>query len=250
MPTKRDLPHVRAESLPELLAGEYHCEWAAWVKARHPDRIAPPSSSDDADPEHGTLPDQQKAGWAERGYAVATDADNAFILRGRNAVLTGAPELIVARGTTTPLSSASPPGSHVVHTAPWSDPNVCPPQGARPIPRHGAARRAGVRGPYGTGPERGVHQGLIRNLGALIKRVVADEPTTRVPSAHECGSCAIAAAECPVRVDVQLDDEPQDPVQEPTSPVALPRSVSLPDRPPIIIPNARPTNSRRHALIQ
>ena len=81
-------------------------------------------------------------------------------------------------------------------------------------------------------PKGGVHQGLIRNLGALIKRVVADEPTARVPSAHECGSCAIAAAECPVRVDVQLDDEPQDPVQEPTSPVALPRSVSLPDRPP------------------
>ena len=47
-------------------------------------------------------------------------------------------------------------------------------------------------------PRGGVDQGLIRDLGTLINRVVADEPAVRVPSTHECGSCPIA--DCPERV--------------------------------------------------
>ena len=47
-------------------------------------------------------------------------------------------------------------------------------------------------------PKGGVDQGLIRDLGALISRVVVDEPAVRVPSTHECGSCPIA--DCPERV--------------------------------------------------
>ena len=47
-------------------------------------------------------------------------------------------------------------------------------------------------------PQGGVDQGLIRDLGGLISRVTADEPTVRVPSAHECGFCAIA--HCPERM--------------------------------------------------
>ena len=142
--THRHFPHVRAEWLPELLAGEHHCEWAAWVKARHPDRIAPPSSSDeDADPEHAGLLDQQKADWAERGYSVATDSDTAFLLRGRNAVLTGAPDIIVHRDDhTLVISPHRPATSFPRHPGPHL--HVRPPEGARPIPRHGAARRAGV----------------------------------------------------------------------------------------------------------
>ena len=54
-------------------------------------------------------------------------------------------------------------------------------------------------------PQGGVDQGLIRDLGSLINRVVADKPAVRVPSAHECRSCDITAADCPVRVGVQFD---------------------------------------------
>ena len=76
MPTNRDLPHVRAEWLPSLLAGEHACEWAVWFRVHHPDQVAPPSSDDEAT----ALLDQQKAEWAERDYEVSTD--NAFLLRG------------------------------------------------------------------------------------------------------------------------------------------------------------------------
>ena len=48
-------------------------------------------------------------------------------------------------------------------------------------------------------PRGGVDQGLIRDLGSLINRVVADEPAVRVPSVHECSSCDVAA-DCPMRV--------------------------------------------------
>ena len=91
MPTNRDLPHVRAEWLPSLLAGEHACEWAVWFRVHHPDQVAPPSSDDEAT----ALLDQQKAEWAERDYEVSTD--NAFLLRSRTAVLTGTPEIIVSR---------------------------------------------------------------------------------------------------------------------------------------------------------
>ena len=88
---------------------------------------------------------------------------------------------------------------------------------AAPFPRH-ARPHLHVRPPQSAGPYRGmvlpgelvyqdrtqqvpqggVDQGLIRNLGGLISRVTADEPAVRVPSAHECGSCAIA--HCPERM--------------------------------------------------
>ena len=204
MPTQPDLPHVRAEWLPALLAGDYACEWAIWTKVHHPDRVPPQSSPhQDADPEHAALLDQQKVNWAGRDYEVSTD--NAFLLRGRHAILAGEPELIVSRDEHTLIVS--------VPTGP-------------PLRSHGtlvriymyALRRA--HGPHHGKvlpgelvypdrtqhvPQGGVDQGLIRDLGDLISRVTADEPAVRVPSAHECRSCDITAADCPVRVGVQFD---------------------------------------------
>ena len=98
MPTNRDLPHVRAEWLPQLLAGETACEWAVWVKVNHPSQVGPTSSSDeDARLERAALLDQQKAAWAQREYTVSAGSDNAFLLRGRSAILAGSPDLIVHR---------------------------------------------------------------------------------------------------------------------------------------------------------
>ena len=143
-----------------------------------------------------TLPcwTSRKVNWAERDYEVSTD--NAFMLRGHHSVLTGAPELIVSRDKHTLIVS--------VPTGP-------------PLRSHGtlvriymyALRRA--QGPY-RGivlpgelvypdrtqhvPQGGVDQGLIRRLGALINRVVADEPAVRVPSTHECGPAPSQIARC------------------------------------------------------
>ena len=42
---------------------------------------------------------------------------------------------------------------------------------------------------------------FVQNLGALIRRLAADEPAKRVPSAQECRFCDISAADCPERMD-------------------------------------------------
>ena len=175
------------------MASEHACEWAVWFRVHHPDQVAPPSSDD----EDAALLDQQKAEWAERDYEVSTD--NAFLLRGRHAVLAGTLELIVSRD------------DHVLIVSVPTGP---------PLRSHGtlvriymyALRRA--HGPHRgmvlpgelvyqdrteQVPRGGGDQGLIRDLGALISRVVADEPAARVPSARECPSCDVAT-DCPLRV--------------------------------------------------
>ena len=201
MLTNLDLPHVRAEWLPALLAGEHHCEWAVWFRALHPDQVAPPSSDDEA----AALLDQKKTEWAERGYDVATDTDNAFLLRGRHAVLAGEPELIVSRDEHTLIVSVptGPPlRSHgtLVRIYMYALRRA-------PGPHQGKVLPGELVYPDRTQqvPQGGVDQGLIRDLGDLISRVTADEPAVRVPSAHECSYCDITAADCPVRLGVQFD---------------------------------------------
>ena len=49
-------------------------------------------------------------------------------------------------------------------------------------------------------PADAVDDQFVQNLGALIRRLSADEPARRVPSQQECRFCDISAADCPVRV--------------------------------------------------
>ena len=50
-------------------------------------------------------------------------------------------------------------------------------------------------------PAEAVDDQFVQNLGALIRRLAADEPAKRVPSAQECRFCDISAADCPERMD-------------------------------------------------
>ena len=51
---------------------------------------------------------------------------------------------------------------------------------------------------------------FIQNLGALIRRLSADEPARRVPSPQECGFCDITADDCPVRVNDASEPEAEE----------------------------------------
>ena len=46
-----------------------------------------------------------------------------------------------------------------------------------------------------------LHTQFKTDLGALIRRIAADKPATRVPSEHECRFCDITAEDCTARVD-------------------------------------------------
>ena len=50
-------------------------------------------------------------------------------------------------------------------------------------------------------PAEAMDDQFVQNLGALIRRLAADEPAKRVPSAQECRFCDISAADCPERMD-------------------------------------------------
>ena len=51
-------------------------------------------------------------------------------------------------------------------------------------------------------PESAVDREFVGNLGALVRRLAAETPARRVPSAAECRFCDITAADCPARIDV------------------------------------------------
>ena len=57
-------------------------------------------------------------------------------------------------------------------------------------------------------PAEAMDDQFIQNLGALIRRLAADKPPTRVPSRQECRFCDISAEDCPERVD--SDTQPRE----------------------------------------
>ena len=56
-------------------------------------------------------------------------------------------------------------------------------------------------------PADAVDEKFIQNLGALIRRVSADEPARRVPSRQGCRFCEISDADCPKRMDQASESE-------------------------------------------
>ena len=43
---------------------------------------------------------------------------------------------------------------------------------------------------------------FVANMGALIRRLAADDPARRVPNVQECRYCDITSEDCPGRIDV------------------------------------------------
>ena len=56
-------------------------------------------------------------------------------------------------------------------------------------------------------PAEAVDDQFVQNLGALIRRLTAERPASRVPSPQECRFCDISALDCPERIDE--DSEPE-----------------------------------------
>ena len=56
-------------------------------------------------------------------------------------------------------------------------------------------------------PESGVDREFTERLGALIRRLAADTPARRVPSAQEYRFCDITAADCADRIEGGTGEE-------------------------------------------
>ena len=84
MASPRDEPYVWVTWITKLLAGENHCEWAAWFRAHHTYAKAP-SDFDLAawSAEHGAMVRERAAALRAEGLAVTVEGQNAFRLRGK-----------------------------------------------------------------------------------------------------------------------------------------------------------------------
>ena len=56
-------------------------------------------------------------------------------------------------------------------------------------------------------PAEAVDDQFEQNLVALMRRLAANKPATRVPSARDCRFCDIAATDCPERMDEGSEPE-------------------------------------------
>jgi len=48
---------------------------------------------------------------------------------------------------------------------------------------------------------------FIEGLVTLVRRLAADTPPRRVPSAHECSCCEVTAEDCPQRMEDSFESE-------------------------------------------
>ena len=209
MAQRREHPYIWAAWLPRLLTGENSCEWAVWFKAHYQDWTRTPSEFNQAEwmLNHTALLNKRKANWRHGGFDVNIEGQNSFQLQGRSATLAGQPDLITQRdgqAVIVDVKTGQDSASHVVQV--MIHLYAIP----RALERY---RTLKLRGQVTYGdhtvriPAEAVDDQFILNLGALIRRLAADKPPTRVPSAQECRFCDISALDCPERVDEERQPE-------------------------------------------
>ena len=194
MPTPRDFPYIWATWLPRLLTGENSCEWAIWFKAHHQSWERVPSDFDQAKwmLDHTALLNERIANWTVGGHDVDIEAQNRFELHGRTATLAGRPDIIASRE------------DHAVQVMIYL--YAAP----RALERFRSVKLRGqvtYRDHTVRISAEALDDKFIQNLGALIRRLSADEPARKVPSRQECRFRDISTAECPARVGDEHEPE-------------------------------------------
>ena len=148
-----------------------------------------------------SLLNEQKTQWEARGQDVYVEGQNSFRLRGQSATLAGRPDLIVVRNHDAliiDIKAGQKQPSHYVQIMIYI--YALP----RALPQYQHAKLAGqVVYPTRTArvPMGSLHTQFKTDLGTLIRRIAADQPVARAPSAHECRFCDITAHDCADRVN-------------------------------------------------
>ena len=150
---------------------------------------------------HTAFLNERRANWEIGGYSVEVEGQNGFQLRGRSATLSGKPDIIAYRDDEAVIVDAKTGHESPSHTVQVMIYLYAVP---RAFERYRNAKLRGqvtYRDHTVRIPSDAVDERFVQNLGALIRRLSADEPARRVPSQQECRFCDISAADCPVRVD-------------------------------------------------
>ena len=200
----REHPYIWATWLAKLLTGENSCEWAGWFRAHHQDWAKPTSDFDQSKwmLDHTALVNSERESHEEWGYTVSTENQNAFRLRGRSATLAGKPDLIAVNGNDAVIIDAKtgkPSPSHAAQVKIYQ--YAVPKALAQFRGTEFQGHMVYADGKQVSVPVSGVDREFTERLGALIRRLAADTPARRVPSAQECRFCDITGADCPDRIE-------------------------------------------------
>jgi hypothetical protein len=207
MPSQRDVPYIWVTWLASLLSGDNHCEWAAWFRAHfHHLRQYRSFGEVKWQADHAEMLRARVDELQKRGYQVFIEGQNNFNLKGRAATLGGTPD-IVAIGEqdawVIDCKSGKQRDSHFFQVLIYML--------MLPITHH-ACRGRSLGGeiqyrdysalvmPGELTPQR---QAQIR---ALIERIGANEPLSKVPSPRECRWCPVSPRDCPERMDGPTPD--------------------------------------------
>lgn len=203
MPQRREHPYIWATWLSRLLTGENSCEWAIWFKANYQDWTKQPSDFDQAQwlLEHTALLNERRANWEVGGYGVDVEAQNRFELRGTTATLAGRPDIIAHRGDDGVIVDAKTGHDSPSHAVQVMIYLYAVPKALRRYREIKLSGQVTYRDHTVRVPSEAVDENFVRNLGALIRRISADEPARRVPSPQECRYCDMTATDCPQRLD-------------------------------------------------
>jgi hypothetical protein len=203
MGIRRGDPYIWVSWLPPLLAGEAHCEWAAWLKAHYRDYDRVP---DTLDPlawamEHTDLLRKALRGWERKGYSVTIRDQNYFRLVGRDSgiILAGTPDLVAIKGRSGTILDArtgKPKDSHRVQVLiyMWALPALTEYRNVEFEGRIVYKDDEVTISPYE------LDEDFAASLIDLIERVGGKKPLQKVPRVRECSFCTIAKSACPERL--------------------------------------------------
>lgn len=202
MLTQRDLPYIWVTWIASLLAGDNHCEWAAWFRAHfHHDKR--PSTFDEVKwrAGHAQMLHDRVAALHQEGYEVFIEGQNRFNLYGRVATLGGTPDIVAVREADAwviDCKTGQPKDSH------WFQ--VLLYMLILPL-THPACRGRSLGGEIQYRdysalimPEQ-LTDTLKGQMTAMIEKVARKVPLIKVPSQWECQHCPVAPGDCPERIN-------------------------------------------------
>jgi len=212
MATPRDAPYIWATWITRLMAGEVHCEWAAWFKAHHMyDKL--PSAFDVTKwtAEHTALVRERAAALRADGYSVFVEGQNAFKLRGQHGItLAGKPDILALRHHAVHViecKTGLPRQSDQIQVLIYLLvlPHVRPTWKQRTW--HGSVQ---YRDNVVEIPGSAVDPQFRAFFRRLITQVGGTDPLPWVPSYAECRFCDISQRDCSRRIDAPpLDITPE-----------------------------------------
>lgn len=211
MPVQREAPYIWVTWIASLLAGDNHCEWAAWFRAhyRHEKR---PSTFDEVKwrAGHAAMLHARVESLNREKYQVFVETQNKFNLRGRIATVGGTPDIVALRKNDAwviDCKTGKPKDSHFFQVLIYM--MVLP----LTHPACGGRYLAGeIQYPdYSVLilPDK-LTDTLKTQITTAIERIARSEAPMKVPSPWECSNCPVDTCDCPERInDAPADEQPE-----------------------------------------